>query len=106
MKNISAEEFTKILPNLESDSVVVDVRETDEYHEAHIKNSINVPLSSIGKGLAELKKYKTVYLICETGGRSRYANEVLGTADIETINISNGLTAVKNAGVTLVETSH
>jgi phage shock protein E len=103
METISAEKFAEILPNLDAESVVADVRETDEYEELHIKNSINIPLSSIGKGLAELKKYKTVYLICETGGRSRYAKEALETAGIKTININNGLMAVKMAGVSLVE---
>jgi len=103
MKNITAAEFAKILPNLDSESMVVDVREIKEYEESHIKDSINVPLSNIGQGLAVLKKYKTIYLICESGARSNYAREVLKTADIQTINISDGLNAIKKTGVVVIE---
>ncbi len=103
MKKITAEELAKMLPDLDSESIIVDVREVDEYKEAHIHQSINLPLSSIGRGISELKKFKTIYLICESGGRSQYAYDVLKTAAIETINIMDGLTGVKKAGVVLVE---
>jgi rhodanese-related sulfurtransferase len=80
---------------------VIDVRETDEFEDSHIPGSINVSLSSIGKGLAELKKYNKIFLICETGGRSSYAHEVLKTAEIETIDVVGGLFGLKAFGVSL-----
>ncbi len=102
MKNITAKEFIKILPNLDSGSVIVDVRETDEFKERHIENSINFPLSTIGKNLPKLKEYKTIYLICESGARSRYAHEILKTADINTIDITEGLNLIEIAGIKLI----
>ena len=104
MKNISAVDFIRIWPELSSDEVVVDVRETEEFDDSHIPNSVNLPLSSIGRGLEELKKYSKIYLVCETGGRSSYAHEVLKTAEVGTIDVTGGLSALREAGVTLVST--
>ncbi len=103
MKNLSPEEFIEMLPNLGAEEAVVDVREIDEFESAHLSGSLNLPLSSIGKGIAELKKYSKIYLLCESGGRSSYAHEILKTAEIETIDITGGLIALKRLGVELVE---
>lgn len=101
MKCISADEFVKIWPTLGQDEVVVDVREEEEYADGHIPGSLNLPLSSIGKNLNTLKDFNKIYLICESGGRSSYAHEVLKTADIETIDIEGGLSVFRNSGITL-----
>lgn len=105
MKKITAEEFANIIPNLDSDSIIVDVRELEEYEDVHIENSINIPLSSIGKGIENLKKFQTIYLICESGGRSQYANEVLKSTGIESINVSGGLSVIKKLGIDLVKSA-
>jgi rhodanese-related sulfurtransferase len=103
MSNVSAAELAERIGQFGPEEIIVDVRETDEYAEGHIPNSINLPLSSIGKNIETLKKYQKIYLICETGGRSSYAHEVLKTADISTIDITGGIFALKKAGVELEE---
>lgn len=103
MSSINAFDLAKILPNLTPEEVIVDVREAAEYAEGHIKNSVNYPLSSIGKSLPALKQYKKIYLLCETGGRSSYAHEILKTTNIATTDITGGLFDLKRAGVELVE---
>lgn len=102
MTNVSAAEIASRINNFGPEEIIVDVREVDEFEEAHIEKSINLPLSSIGKNLATLKNYDKIYLLCETGGRSSYAHEVLKTAEINTIDIIGGIAGLKKAGVSLV----
>lgn len=101
MKTISTKEFLEVLPNLTTEDVIVDVRETEEYEDGHIPNSLNMPLSTIGKHVTMLQKFKNIYLICESGGRSSYTNEVLKTTGIETIDVCDGLAKLKEAGLEL-----
>jgi rhodanese-related sulfurtransferase len=56
MKTITVKELIEILPNLDDKCVIVDVRETEEFKEKRIENSINMPLSSIGKSLPKRTK--------------------------------------------------
>jgi len=101
MKTISTKEFLEVLPNLTAEDVIVDVRETKEYEDGHIPNSLNMPLSTIGKHVPMLQKFKNIYLVCESGGRSSYTNEVLKTTGIETIDVCEGLASLKEAGLSL-----
>ncbi|KKT77799.1 MAG: Sulfurtransferase [Parcubacteria group bacterium GW2011_GWF2_44_8] len=101
MKTISTKEFLEVLPNLTPEDVIVDVREVEEFENEHIPNSLNMPLSTIGKHVPMLQKFKNIYLICETGGRSSYTNEVLKTTGIETIDVCEGLASLKDAGLSL-----
>lgn len=103
MKSISADEFVLLLPNLAADEAVVDVREEDEFESVHLDNSLNLPLTTIGKGVEELKKYSKIYLICESGGRSSYAHEILKTAEIESVDVTGGLLALRRLGAKLIE---
>lgn len=59
--------YDEYLKNKES-SILVDVREKDEYDEFHLKEAINVPLSNFNIKL--LDKNKTIYLYCHSGRRS------------------------------------
>ena len=101
MKTISTKEFLEVLPKLTPEDVIVDVREVEEFESEHIPNSLNMPLSTIGKHVPMLQKFKNIYLICETGGRSSYTNEVLKTTGIETIDVCEGLASLKDAGLSL-----
>jgi rhodanese-related sulfurtransferase len=101
MKTISTKEFLEVLPNLTAEDVVVDVRETEEYEDGHIPNSLNMPLSTIGKHVPMLQKFKNIYLVCESGGRSNATREVLKTTGIETIDVCDGLAKLKEAGLSL-----
>lgn len=103
MSRVTAAELAERILQLGPEEIIVDVRETDEFEEGHVPNSINLPLSSIGKNVETLKKYQKIYLICESGGRSSYAHEVLKTADISTIDITGGIFGLQKAGVELEE---
>jgi rhodanese-related sulfurtransferase len=103
MPTVTATEIASRINNFGPDEIIVDVRENDEFLDTHIEKSINLPLSNIGKNIQTLKNYEKIYLLCETGGRSSYAHEVLKTAEINTIDIIGGIAALKRAGVEVIE---
>ena len=72
-------------------AILVDVRETNEFHSGHISGAVNVPLSRIGT--IEASKDRPLYLYCLRGNRSRQAVRVLkqmGYADLRSIGGING----------------
>ena len=54
---------------------LIDVREPDEYEEAHVPGAHLVPLGTVPDRLAEVPTEGTVYVICAKGGRSMRAAE-------------------------------
>ena len=61
-----------------ANSVLLDVREVDEYAEKHILGSVNVPLSTIEKVAEVIKdKHTLVYVHCRSGVRSIKASDAM-----------------------------
>ena len=82
MKNIN--EILK-----KEDTVVVDVRNSWEYDEGHVKNAVNIPLTEIPARIDEFKKLNgPVILYCRSGNRSSAAVHILKKAGIT--NVYNG----------------
>ena len=74
-----------------SDTVLVDVREVSEYRDLHAEGAINMPLSGLdSKEADKLKKYQTVYVICQSGGRSMRAAAFLKENSIDAVNVLGG----------------
>ena len=62
--------------SLEDTSIIIlDVRESDEYYQGHIKNAINLPVENIET--IDLDKDKTIYVYCASGNRSKMATNEL-----------------------------
>ena len=51
----------------------IDVREADEYAEAHIPGAINIPLSEFQQRMDEISEDAPLLLVCRTGVRSAQA---------------------------------
>ena len=58
-----------------SGSILVDVREADEFASGHIPNAVNDPLSTIKQ--TTLPKDKPLFLYCLRGTRSKQAARIL-----------------------------
>jgi rhodanese-related sulfurtransferase len=80
--------------------VVVDVREPDEYEQAHVPGARLVPLATVPERLDEFPTSGTVYLICASGGRSRRAAEFLRAQGVDAVNVAGGTKAWLAAGKT------
>lgn len=80
-------------------AVIVDVREPDEYVEAHVPGALLVPLATVPDELDEaIPIDATVYVICEVGSRSRRAAAFLRSRGVDAINVAGGTTAWLAAG--------
>lgn len=79
--------------------VLIDVREPDEYLEAHVGGARLVPLQSVPEVVAELSADQPVYVICLSGGRSHHAASFLRSEGIDAINVLGGTAAWVHAGL-------
>jgi len=70
-------------------AIIIDVRSRNEFQEAHLKNSINIPLDKLNHSLRKFDKNKPIITCCTSGIRSASAKSVF---------ISNGFDQVYNAG--------
>ena len=72
-------------------SMVIDVREADEFVDGHVPTAISIPLSTVQNRIDEFRHEGTVYVICQSGGRSMRACQYLADFDIDNlVNIAGG----------------
>ena len=57
------------------DAQLIDVREPEEFSEAHAQGAVNVPLSQLPERVHEIDPERDIYIICHSGGRSAQAVE-------------------------------
>jgi rhodanese-related sulfurtransferase len=77
---------------------VFDVREPDEYQEAHVPGAVPVPLATVPDQVGLFPTGAPVYVICAAGGRSLRACEFLRAQGVDAINIAGGTRAWIAAG--------
>jgi thioredoxin 1 len=75
---------------LDEGAVLVDVRTSEEYVEAHVPGARLVPLDQLGTRLHEIPKDQRVYVICAIGGRSYSAAEALSRAGWDAVSVVGG----------------
>lgn len=75
------------IAELDSNSILVDVRTHDEYSLGSLPNAINIPIDELREHLAELPKEKEIIVTCAIGLRGYLAYRVL---------TQNGYTKVRN----------
>ena len=83
--SISTSELSKCLAN---GIKLIDVRTAQEYRGGHIAQAKNVPLDRIERYQG---KAKEVYVICQSGMRSKQAVQILQKKGYEAINVRGGM---------------
>lgn len=89
---------TKALSEL-TNPVIIDVREPFEYVAGHAPTAASIPLGELVARVEELDRDDTVYVICESGGRSGQAVEWLNTQGFDAVNVEGGTSAWRNSGL-------
>jgi rhodanese-related sulfurtransferase len=77
-------------------SLIVDVRDPEEFATGHIRESKNIPLNELPQRIAELDKFKSknVIVLCQSGVRSSKAVMQFKKAGFnEVVSLSGGLAA-------------
>ena len=104
VQEISVNELIELV---ESGSLVVDVREPDEYVSGHIPGAILVPLSTVLENSSEFVSEDTVYVVCRSGGRSMQACELLhDNGIVNVINVAGGTMGWISLGNEIVTGEH
>ncbi len=83
---------------LEAGLPVFDVRQPDEYEEAHAPGVVLVPLDEVPDRADEFPTDGEVYVICKSGGRSAKAVEFLRARGVDAVNVTGGTMAWIEAG--------
>lgn len=96
--DVTVQQFIEAHP---SGLTVLDVRTPGEFASGHVPGAVPVPLDQLGPAhpaVVGLDKSKPVYVICEVGGRSSRAADMLAAAGYTTINVQGGTAAWIQAG--------
>lgn len=96
MQEISVEELKDALG--QKNVMLIDVREPFEWIEWRIPQAVNRPFSSLDLHMDALRDATTVYLHCQSGGRSSRATEYLAKEGIHAVNVRGGIRAWEAAG--------
>jgi phage shock protein E len=90
---LTLQEFHEQHLQLGKNDVILDVRNPDEFKEAHIKGALNFPLPEVAQHAEELKKYDHVFIHCKRGGRAKSAFDILAGSGL------NNLVCISDAGM-------
>jgi rhodanese-related sulfurtransferase len=83
---------------IDDGAIIIDVRSPAEFRSGHGKNSQNIPLQTIDKKMASLRKQnKVIITCCASGMRSGRAAKILNKAGLEAYN-GGAWSTVEKAG--------
>jgi rhodanese-related sulfurtransferase len=79
--------------------VVLDVREPDEYNDAHIPGVMHIPMGQVLDRESEFIDAKIVFVTCRSGNRSgRITDALRDQGHTHVHNMAGGIRAWKSAG--------
>jgi len=92
LRHVAVEDIDvgELADRLASGARVIDVREPDEYTGGHVPGALSIPLATVPDHLDEFRGDEPVYVICQSGGRSRRAAEFVTEHGIDAVNVAGG----------------
>lgn len=82
----------------EQGAQVVDVRSAQEYAAGHVPDAVNIPLDELDARRADLPAGAPIHVICQSGGRSMKASELLATHGVQALSVAGGTKGWIDAG--------
>jgi rhodanese-related sulfurtransferase len=81
------------------ETVVLDVREPEEYAHGHVPGALNVPQADLATRLDELPRGRPILAICQSGRRSLRSAQFLKQAGFQSVaSVRGGTEAWQEAG--------
>ena len=77
---------------------LVDVREPHEYAAGHVPGAVLIPMSVLPVRVEEIPRDRTVYVVCQVGGRSGQVAAWLAPQGFDVVNVAGGTQAWMLAG--------
>lgn len=106
MKSLSTNAFRSVLEHMgeHTEIACIDVRNAQEYAEAHIAGVQHIPLEELAEHVDELATKKEIYVHCRSGMRSQKACEILEKMNIpaQMYNVDGGILAWQREGLPVV----
>jgi len=72
------------------DSLLLDVRNGDEFEAGHVEGAVNIPLAQLRDRLHELNPDQPIWVYCQVGQRGYYATRALRLNELNAYNLSGG----------------
>jgi rhodanese-related sulfurtransferase len=96
-------EFTEIsaadaVTEVEGGTVLLDVREQDEWDRGHAPTAILLPMSTLPNGLDSVPTGQRVLVVCHAGSRSARVTKALLESGYDAVNVAGGMLAWSDAG--------
>ena len=102
-KSISVADAMQLIEN---GALIIDVREQNEYNQAHIENSVLVPLSTVSaEKINEVNpQNKTILIHCHSGKRSKVAANIISSQGYtgEILELDEGIKAWTEFGQKII----
>ncbi len=74
-------------------SLLLDVREYDEWMAGHVDGAVHVPMQDLPTRLAELPTDRQIVCICRSGNRSGQVTAFLLRQGFDAVNMTGGMRA-------------
>ncbi|HZV65323.1 MAG TPA: rhodanese-like domain-containing protein [Telluria sp.] len=87
-------------------TTILDVRDTAEFSNGHLRDAKNIPLADLAGRIGELDKSKTrtIVVVCQSGARADKAVRQLAAAGFDdVVSLDGGLTAWQAAGLPIAK---
>jgi rhodanese-related sulfurtransferase len=90
---------SEALAKRDSGAFILDVRQPEEWNEAHIPDSTLIPLDQLPNRINELPKDQEIVVVCRSGNRSAQGRDILLEAGFTDVtSMAGGLNQWKTAG--------
>lgn len=81
-----------------TDSIMLDVREDDEWANGHIRGALHIPLAEIPARLDEIDPDTDLYVVCHSSGRSMRVLQYLAQVGYDGMCVRGGMLAWQEHG--------
>ena len=100
------EQDSVTVDQIDSETVLLDVREDDEWADGHVESAIHIPMgqlpAAVAAGLDWLTPDTPVMVMCAVGGRSARVTAWLNQQGYQARNVEGGIIAWIEAGRPIV----
>jgi rhodanese-related sulfurtransferase len=90
--DVSVAELAAIL-EADPTTPVIDVRNPDEYAAGRVPGAVLMPLHTVPVRVQDIPRDRTVYLVCQSGGRSAQGTAWLAQQGYDVVNVLGGTQA-------------
>jgi rhodanese-related sulfurtransferase len=79
-------------------TLLLDVREDDEWQRGHAPDAVHIPMGEVPARLGEIDPDAELFVVCHAGGRSLRVAQYLARNGFDPINVDGGMLAWAAAG--------